>query len=280
MREASWQKRALAALTAATLGLGGAAFAGEGAQGEDGQQQDQVGIDTSSHRDKDGNVVFRGADEVGGQEPGSSADQRRALIGAESLSVQDPGSGGGMVDATEISAPGSMSGERPDLTVALTVGLEGYTSHLGGVMMNGVGYGIRVGGRFWENVGLELEYSGTRSGVEREWAPENGAAVSRNAVDLVATGGRTFDSGLRPYGGIGFGLGRFSPNGFAEATFNGDWYTEVPLVAGLDYQVGPVYAGLRGTWRFLMGEEFANEARGIDATGNMLGVSLNVGGRF
>lgn len=294
MINASWQRRLLGALAVAALGLGGTAVAGappEGTASADkggsgAVEEEEVVIESQSksgeETDSEG-VVFGHAENVGRREPGSSTNTRGALIGAESLSVQQEGtggSGGGMIDASEVHSPGGMSGERPDLTVAITVGLDAYTSHLGGVMMNGVGYGIRVGGRFWESVGLDLEYSGTRAGVEREWAPQNGAAVYRNALDVVVTGGRTFDSGIRPYGGIGFGVGRFNPNGFAEPTFNSDWFSEVPLVAGIDYQAGPLFAGVRGTWRFLMGEEFANEARGIDATGNMLGLSLNVGGRF
>jgi len=305
MNKASWQKRLLGALSAAALGLGGAAMAqespegtssGTGGSGQVEVEQTEVtetevepskaegtGGSGSSDQAQSGDGAFRNAEDIGRQEPGSSQEKREAMIGAESISLQEPGtggSGGGMVDASEVHSPGNGMGARPDLTVALTVGLEGFTSHLGGVMMNGVSYGVRVGGRFWENVGLELEYSGTRAGVERDWAPQNGAAVYRNALDAVVTGGRTFESGLRPYGGLGFGVGRFNPNGFAEETFNGDWFTEVPLVAGIDYQFGPLSAGLRGTWRFLIGEEFANEARGIDATGNMLGVALNLGGQF
>lgn len=313
MHTASWQKRLLGALSAAALSLGGVALADEppagtspdtGGSAQKQAKEPEVEITDSKANKNQGegtggsgeagvtdhsdDVTFKGAEEVGGREPGSSEDKRKALIGAESLSVQDPGnseSGPAMVDASEVKSPasgvgGSGDSERPELTVALTAGIDWYTGHLGGVMMNGFGYGLRVGGRFWDSVGLELEYSGTRAGVERDWAPQNGAAVWRNALDVSVTGGRTFESGIRPYGGIGFGVGRFNPNGFAEPTFNGDWFTEIPLIAGLDYQFGPLYAGLRGTWRFLGGVSFANEARGIDATGNMFGLALNIGGAF
>lgn len=237
-----------------------------------------------------GEPVDEGADwinrptEVLEQTPGQTESDTHGLIGAESLSTQEPGTGGsgqGMLgDATEVSVPGGTREYRPDLIVAIDGGFDTFTGDLGSVMMGGVGYGIRVGARVWQSVGLDVEYSGSRNGVQREWAPENGAAVSRHALDLVLTGGKTFDSGVRPYAGLGFGVGRFAPNSYAQASFDGDWFTEVPLVAGVDYQVGPVFAGVRGDWRFLMGEEFADDLRGREIHGSMLGLSLNVGGRF
>jgi len=290
----SWQGRLLGAAGVLALGVGGSAWA-QDVEVDVDEEEVRPAEETQNQAPPEdaggsGEPADEGADwinrptEVLEQTPGETENGSRGLIGAESLSTQEPGTGGsgqGMLgDATEVRAPGGSRQYRPDLVVAIDGGYDTFTGDLGGMMMGGVGYGIRVGARVWQSVGLDVEYSGSRNGVQREWAPENGAAVSRHALDLILTGGKTFDSGVRPYAGLGFGVGRFAPNSFARASFDGDWFTEVPIVAGVDYQVGPVFAGVRGDWRFLMGEEFAEATRGREVHGSMLGFSLNVGGQF
>ena len=57
-------------------------------------------------------------------------------------------------------------------------------------------------------------------------------------------------------------------------------FWELPIVAGVDYQAGWLFGGLRASWRHLYGEEVAAEARGENTEGSLLGLSLNVGGKF
>ena len=279
MDVSTWKRRLASALGAAALGVCGTALAAppEEAEAEVGNP-DRVPTITEAQK-------------VVPQEPGTGENpggRWLQLWTADQLSTQEPGtggSGGGMVDASEVSNPltrtmGPLT-PRPQITVTLDAGLVTYLGGLGDVTMIGTGFGGRLGARFWENLGLDLEDGHTRTGVPGEFAPQNGSVMYRNAGDLVLTGGRAFESGLRPYGGLGFGLGWFNPNDQAEQDgFTSDMFWEMPFVAGVDYQAGALYGGLRASWRWFFGEEFANQVRGENTEGSLLGLSLNVGGRF
>ena len=279
MNESTWKRRLASALGAAALGVCGTALAAPPEEGE------------AQYGNPDRGPTITEAQKVVPQEPGTGENpggRWLQLWTADQLSTQEPGtggSGGGMVDASEVKNPltktrGSQT-PKPQVTVTLDAGLATYLGGLGDVFMISTSYGGRLGARFWENIGLDLEYSGTRAGVESQFAPVNNSVVYRNAGDLVLTGGRAFESGVRPYGGIGFGVGWFNPNDQAEIDgFTSDMFWEMPLVAGVDYQAGWLYGGLRASWRWLFGEEVASQVRGENTEGSLLGLSLNVGGRF
>ena len=107
-----------------------------------------------------------------------------------------------------------------------------------------------------------------------------GSAIFRHGVDSLAKVGPTLESGLRPFVGAGLGVSLINPNAAAEGVATNDVLAEVPVAAGLEYDTGLLTAGVRGTARWTLGEEFAEAALGDDADGSIFGASLTFGGCF
>lgn len=68
----------------------------------------------------------------------------------------------------------------------------------------------------------------------------------------------------------------------ANSGFNHDWHTEVPLAVGADFQIGAgLVAGVRGTYRLLLFDEFAEPAPELNnPNGALIGANATIGGRF
>ena len=67
----------------------------------------------------------------------------------------------------------------------------------------------------------------------------------------------------------------------AEPVYRSDFMTEIPMGVGLEYAAGGIKAGVRGTYRVLFFDEFAETTPSADnPSGGMLGGQLTLGGQF
>ena len=169
-------------------------------------------------------------------------------------------------------------------TVNLNAGVGGY---LGGLSdFTGVGpvWGVNVDGDATRGIGWELAYNGARTPLT--FGVPNGEAAWRHGVNAMA---KLFAPGmevLRPFAGVGLGAGYIDPSDGAERLklYQKDWVTEIPVAAGVELAPANAgfSAGLRATYRFQAGEEFARPAAapGQNPEGGLLSAALNIGGKF
>ena len=168
-------------------------------------------------------------------------------------------------------------------TVNLNAGVGGY---LGGLSdFTGVGpvWGVNVDGDVTRGIGWELAYNGARTPITDARIPD-GEAAWRHGLNgmakLFAPGMET----LRPFAGVGLGAGYINPSTGAERLYRNDWVTEIPVAAGVELAPANAgfTAGLRATYRFQAGEEFAQRAAapGQNPEGGLLSAALSVGGKF
>jgi hypothetical protein len=173
--------------------------------------------------------------------------------------------------------------EAEKYTVNLNAGVGGY---LGGLSdFTGVGpvWGVDVDGNATRGIGWEVGYNGARTPLTDSRIGD-GEAAWRHGVNgmakLFAPGMET----LRPFAGVGLGAAYINPSEEAEQLYESDWVTEIPVAAGVELtpRNAAFSAGLRATYRFQAGEEFAAGAAagGDNPEGGLLSAALTFGGKF
>ncbi len=156
--------------------------------------------------------------------------------------------------------------------VSLRGGLNTYTGDLADLTGVGGSLGIMLDSRPLPLLGLELGYEGSRN----PFVNIDGGLWRNNVGALAKLGPELGNNGnLKPFVGAGFGVSTLNPSKDAELFFENDFVTEVPLAAGIDYNVGAVKAGVRATYSILGGENL-----GRDEHGNNINFGLNLGGAF
>lgn len=141
----------------------------------------------------------------------------------------------------------------------LGLGVEGYTGKLAPNINPGPSYGVVVGYRANDYLGLELGYSGGVSGLSvADHSSFLGTPdIVRNGGQAAVTVGFT-PMRLQPYvlGGIGFE--RYSVREGNFFRFFDDTAGYAPVGAGVRYKFNPnLTAEIRGTYSFLFGQDFA-----------------------
>lgn len=159
-----------------------------------------------------------------------------------------------------------------DLNVSVTGGLNTYTGDIGDNTGAGGFLGVQANSRPLPLIGLELGYEGSRNPFE----DLEGGLWRHNVGALAKVGPALGANGnLRPFVGAGVGVSLLNPSEDAEILFDNDVVTEVPLAAGVDYNLGPITAGARATYRLVGGEDL-----GLAQDGNIVNFGLQLGGAF
>lgn len=204
------------------------------------------------------------------------------FFGALALIVAAPASAQ-VRDSSEISASDftEPADDPGAYDVNLNLGVGGYTGGLGDFTGVGPVWGVSADGDATRSIGWELAYNGARTPLENPLGMEGNPAAWRHGVSGMA---KVFVPGmesLRPFAGVGIGAGYVNVNEAAEDVYRNDFQYEFPLAAGIDLESGDNWsAGVRATYRWLTGEEFAKTAAGADVEGGQLSASFAIGGRF
>ena len=130
-------------------------------------------------------------------------------------------------------------------------------------------------------LGFEVGYSGSKNDVtdDRFRASEAPSFIRHGATTLLKVS-PPFEN-IRPFVGAGLGVSYVYIRGGLEGdAYTSDVMEEVPLAAGLEFNAGALTAGIRGTWRVLVDDNFADAAVPDDASGALVDGALTVGGRF
>lgn len=159
-----------------------------------------------------------------------------------------------------------------DLGVTVRGGLSTYTGRLGGTSNAGAFLGVQADVQALRWAGVEFGYEGSFNNLEG--GSESGSLWRHNVGALAKVG--PLINAVRPFVGAGFGVSYINPTGEARSIgYDDDVITEVPLAAGVDYQIGDWMVGARATYRLLGGEDF-----GPVDDGNLFNAGVSVGGRF
>lgn len=209
----------------------------------------------------------------------------RSLVGGLAVAVLCLA--GPALAQTDASEVGPKLGFDPDATrvgVDVRAGVGIMTGDLGDRTAPGPQIGIAAGADPWRELGIEVGYEAGRLPIDDIRVGDEQAMYRHNISFLAKTGPRFIEDKLHPYIGAGVGLSYFDVTDEAKDTglYTNDFVREVPLAAGLDYQLTrAISAGARASYRVLFGEEFANPAEpGGEAEGDLFNVGITVGGRF
>lgn len=183
------------------------------------------------------------------------------------------------VEAQKVGEDLNFDARNTKVGLDVRIGVGGVTGDLGEETGTGPLLGIAAGAQPWKALGIELGYEGQRLPITDEIVGD-GEALYRHNVGLMAKAGPLLDEKWRPYVGAGVGVSYLNVSDGAEARYDNDIISEVPLAAGLDYNFGgAIFAGARATYRLMYGEGYADDIAG-DAEGSLFNASLTLGGRF
>ncbi len=236
----------------------------------------------------------KGAEEIGREREVEDSAQEDQGRGAEEIGRQraatDSAKDDEGIPATEMeqklesSSLGRESGnmEMGDITVSALGGVSNYTGDLGDSSAAGPLVGVMVGADWRGLVGAELGYETNRNSINDEIAGAD-QAIQRHNLSAFGKIGPTLATNFKPFIGAGLGASYVNVTDGAEdfSNFRSDFMQEVPVGAGLEYKVGALQAGVRGTYRFLVNDEFQEPTPSADNPGGgLLSAQLNVGGSF
>lgn len=174
----------------------------------------------------------------------------------------------------------ALATEQADVTIRADAGLSNFLGDLDQHTRLGPSWGVALSAEMPDKFfGAELAYEGSRNQIESNRGLADNAAIWRNGVSGMAKLGPELGKAVRPYVGAGFGVSYLNPNDEADALYDTDFVSEVPFAAGVDLRRGALHGGVRATYRFLVGEQFAVAAGG-GSQGNLLTTSINLGGTF
>ncbi len=158
-----------------------------------------------------------------------------------------------------------------DVNVFVKGGMGGFTGDLSSVAKPGPAWGVTLNLQPWNILGLELGYDGSRHVVANE-----ASAVLRNGGTALLKLGLPFIEKVKPFVAGGMTATYVSATGETNAV-RSDFMEEVPVLGGVEFNLGSVTAGVRGGYRFLIDEGFATSAPN---NGGLIDVTASLGGRF
>ncbi|HVG59719.1 MAG TPA: hypothetical protein VNA24_14275 [Hyalangium sp.] len=183
------------------------------------------------------------------------------------------------IEAQEVDERLNLEYERPPAGLDVRFGFSSMTGDLAADTGTAPLLGIAATAQPWPLVGIELGYEGSRFPIDDVLVGE-GEGLWRHNVGLLAKAGPLVAEHWRPFIGAGAGLSYINPSEGAEFLYDDDLTEEIPLAAGLEFNVGAITAGARATYRVMLGESFADEASPGESNGDIFDASVTVGGRF
>lgn len=280
MRTKSSLKAALRAAALSCSLLGGLALAGGTAGGYGGSGETEREAETRDLPEVETGIDASELGEGGpdAEEEGTGGSGNR---GDERTRTSDSG---GLMD-TLSNQDGLERLPQTELRVNAGVGIGNFLGDLDEVTQLGPTWQVVASGQEYRLIGVEVGYEGGRNSLE-DGRLDDSAAVWRHGVGALVKVGpliepqeRSFS--FRPFVGTGVGVGFINPNDEAESLYSNDVLAEIPVAAGLELQRNNLVAGIRASYDFLLSEEFAETALGVDdSEGGFASAQVTIGGRF
>lgn len=207
---------------------------------------------------------------------------RSWMTGVALMGLCTAGSAFAAVDASRVAGDLHYNEDRTPVGLDVRLGVGGLTGEAGSLTKAGPLVGITAGAQPFRLIGIEGGIEGQRLPISDPRVPQGEALWRYNLGLLVKAGPLIVQDKVRPYVGAGAGISYFNASSGAEGLYRNDFVGELPIAAGVDYRFTPgIYAGARATYRFMVGEDFADAAT-LDAktSGGLLNFSIAAGGRF
>jgi opacity protein-like surface antigen len=166
-----------------------------------------------------------------------------------------------------------------DFNVFLRGGVGNFTGELASVTQTGPTWGLTVNVQPWNILGYEITYDGSRNLVE-DARLVNQPAVTRYGLAGMLKLGPPLIESVRPFVGLGLGATMVRVSQDAGGLYKNDLLEEVPVAAGIEFNTGAVTAGLRASYRYLVGESFADPSTIGNLEGGYLDAAVTLGARF
>lgn len=158
-------------------------------------------------------------------------------------------------------------------------GVHLFSGALGRVTRAGNQLGVELHLRPLEVAELEVGYVVSRTPLNPDLHP-SGALWRNHLGALVKAGPLLLSRQLRPFVGVGGGVSHVFAGEGAPLAFRSAFAWELPVAVGLEWRLGRVTTGVRGSFRALLGSRLLAEPRPGEFQGGLLGASLMVGGPF
>ncbi|RKH06125.1 hypothetical protein D7Y13_31280 [Corallococcus praedator] len=187
---------------------------------------------------------------------------------------------GGALLAAVLCAGSALAADRKqgDVNVFLRGGVGDYTGDLGDLSSTGPLWGLTLNVQPTTFLGLEVGYEGSQNKVS-DTRLFDGPSLVRNGGSALIKVSPPFLTAVRPFAGVGLGLSYVDVRGAGAGLYDSDMMEEVPLAVGLEFNTGGLTAGVRGTYRVLIDQDFADVAAN-DNGGGLMDASLTLGARF
>lgn len=187
---------------------------------------------------------------------------------------------GGALMAVVLSAgPALAQKKQGDVNVFLRGGIGDYTGDLGDLSSTGPLWGLTLNLQPTTFLGFEVGYEGSQNKVS-DSRLFDGPSLVRNGGSALVKVSPPFLTAVRPFAGVGLGLSYVDVRGAGAGLYGSDLMEEVPLAVGLEFNSGGLTAGVRGTYRLLIDQDFANVTSTDDNGGGLMDASLTLGARF
>ena len=164
---------------------------------------------------------------------------------------------------------------RADNKVMLKGGVGLFTSDLGSVTSPGPAWGFLINVQPISLLGLELGYTGSRNALsDRENAPLSTGLFRNGSFGLLKVGVPLLPV-LHPFAGAGLGLSYVSVQGQSTTgIYESGFALELPISAGLEVDLLLVTIGVRGTFWYLLTQQFAKRP---NVGANLFDISATIG---
>ncbi|MBN8227419.1 outer membrane beta-barrel protein [Corallococcus macrosporus] len=187
---------------------------------------------------------------------------------------------GGVLMAVVLGAgPALAQKKQGDVNVFLRGGIGDYTGDLGDLSSTGPLWGLTLNLQPTTFLGFEVGYEGSQNKVA-DTRLFDAPSLVRNGGSALVKVSPPFLTAVRPFAGVGLGLSYVDVRGAGAGLYDSDLMEEVPLAVGLEFNTGGLTAGVRGTYRVLIDQDFADATSTDDAGGGLMDASLTLGARF
>ncbi|NOK19243.1 outer membrane beta-barrel protein [Corallococcus carmarthensis] len=187
--------------------------------------------------------------------------------------------GGALMAVVLCAGPALAQKKQGDVNVFLRGGIGDFTGDLGDLSSTGPLWGLTLNLQPTTFLGFEVGYEGSQNKVS-DTRLFDAPSLVRNGGSALVKVSPPFLTAVRPFAGVGLGLSYVDVRGAGAGLYDSDLMEEIPLAVGLEFNTGGLTAGVRGTYRVLIDQDFADATSTDDAGGGLMDASLTLGARF
>jgi hypothetical protein len=170
----------------------------------------------------------------------------------------------------------AQEGPQGRVKVFLKGGVGDYTGDLGESVKIGPSWGLTLNVQPLRFIGFEVGYDGGRNTVGTD---DIDLALTRHGGSALLKVSLPIEP-VKPFVAAGIGISRISIGGdlLQRGDYVSDTVTELPLVAGIEFNTGALTAGARATYRPFLEQNIREQLE--DPSGGYLDFTITLGARF